>query len=100
MTQELARLADEILKGEIKETIAGVQVTLSPEEPARAAFYATWRTSIYDEHPAEVLDYTKHVPDEWREYVTEDRDEFQAMAKLSFEHELYLYLESCSGDAA
>lgn len=92
VTEELAALADRVLNGEITERIAGQEETVTADEPARAAYYATWRTEIYDEEPAAVLDYTGNVPDEWREYVTEDRNEFQAMAKASFEEELYNYL--------
>ena len=81
-----------MLNGDLTQTIAGEEVTLTAEEPARAAFYATWRTRIYDEEPAAVLDYTGNVPGEWRDYVTEERDKIEAMAKASFEHELYNYL--------
>lgn len=94
VNEELASLADRVLNGEMEIRHAGQRETLSPDEPAKAAFYATWRTQIYDEEPAAVLDYTGTVPDEWREYITEDRNEFQAMAKASFEQELYEYLES------
>lgn len=94
VNQELAALADRVLNGEITETIAGERVTLTADEPSRAAFYATWRTDIYDEEPAAVLDYTGNVPDEWREYVTEERGEIEAMAKASFEHKLAGYLEN------
>jgi hypothetical protein len=68
--------------------------TLTAEEPAQAAFYATWRTEIYDKEPAAVLDFTGNIPGEWHEYVTEDRNEIQAMAKASFEQELAEYLEN------
>lgn len=69
---------------------------MSADDPARAAYYGTWRTEIYDNEPAAVLDYTRHIPDEWEDYVTEDRNEFEAMAMLSFEHELYQYLKNYS----
>lgn len=96
VNQELAGLADRVLNGEISETISGQKQTLTAEEPARAAFYATWRTQIYDEEPAAVLDYTGHVPGDWRSYVDEERSEIQAMAKASFEHELAEYLSQYS----
>ena len=93
MNEELASLADRVLNGEITETVAGKERTMTADEPAQAAYYATWRTGIYDEEPAAVLDYTGNIPGEWREYVTEDRDEVQAMAKASFEKELHDYLQ-------
>jgi len=96
VNEEIAGLADKILNGEITEKIGGREKTLTAEEPAQAAFYATWRTNIYEKEPAAVLDYTGNVPNEWNDYVTEDRDEIQAMAMASFEHELYEYLEGYS----
>ena len=96
MNEELASLADRVLDGDMQIRHAGQRETLTADEPAQAAYYATWRTGIYDEEPAAVLDYTGNVPGEWREYVTEDRDEFQAMAKASFEQELHDYLEGYS----
>lgn len=92
VNRELAGLADRVLNEEIEQTISGEKQTLKADEPARAAFYATWRTNIYDEEPTAVLDYTQHIPGDWRDYVEEDRNEIQAMAKASFEHELAEYL--------
>lgn len=99
VNEELTYLEDKILNEEITERIAGQEVTLGPDQPAQAAFYATWRTEIYDHEPVAILDYTKNIPGEWREYVTENRDEVQAMAKASFEHELAAYLENYSDEA-
>ena len=74
---------------------------MTVEEPARAAYYATQRTDVYQEEPAEVLDYTGIIPDdEWREYhETEDLDKVEAMAKASFEERLYDYLVDNYGEA-
>jgi len=100
VNEELAGLADRVLNGDIKETIAGQRETITVDDPARAAFYATQRTEIYEEEPAEVLDYTGIIPDgEWREYhEQEDLDKVQAMAKASFEHRLYDYLVENYGE--
>lgn len=94
VNEELAALADRVLEGSITETIAGQKETITVDEPARAAFYATQRTDVYKEEPIEVLDYTGIIPDsDWREYhETEDLEKDQAMAKASFEHRLYDYL--------
>lgn len=101
VNEELAGLADRVLNGDIEETIAGKTETITVEEPARAAYYATQRTDVYLEEPAEVLDYTGIIPDgEWRKYhEQEDLDKFQAMAKASFEERLYDYLVDNYGEA-
>lgn len=101
INEELAALADRVLNGDIEETIAGQRETITVDEPARAAFYATQRTNVYEEEPAEVLDYTGIVPDgDWREYhEAEDLDKTQAMAKASFEERLYDYLVDNYGEA-
>jgi hypothetical protein len=96
VNEELASLADRVLNGEITETIAGKERTITADEPAQAAFYATCRTEIYKEEPAAVLDYTGNITSDWREYHNDDLDEFQAMAKASFEQELHDYLQSYS----
>ena len=93
VNEELASLADRVLDGEITETVAGKERTMTADEPAQAAYYATWRTEIYKEEPAAVLDYTGNIPSDWREYHDDELDEFQAMAKASFEQELHDYLQ-------
>mgnify|MGYP000123806990 CR=1 FL=1 len=99
VNEELAGLADRVLNGEITERIAGKTETLTADEPAQAAFYATHRTRIYEEEPAAVLSYTQFIPNEWEEYhEAGDLDEVQAMAKASFEHELYEYLTNYTED--
>lgn len=98
VNQELAGLADRVLNGEITETIAGKTETITADEPAQAAFYATHRTRIYEEEPAAVLSYTQFIPNEWEEYhEVGDLEPVEAMAKASFEHELYQYLENYQG---
>jgi len=101
VNEELAALADRVLEGDIETTVAGKQETITVDEPARAAFYATQRTDIYEEEPMEVLDYTGIILDrEWREYhEQEDLDKSQAMAKASFEERLYDYLVDNYGEA-
>lgn len=100
VNEELAALADRVLEGDIEETIAGQRETITVEEPARAAYYATQRTDVYEEEPAEVLDYTGIIPDgEWREYhEREDLGKIEAMAKASFEERLYNYLVENYGE--
>lgn len=92
VNEELAKLADRILNEELTERIAGREETITADEPARAAYYATLRTEVYDEEPAAVLNYTENIPTDWREYLTEDTEKVEAMAKASFEEELYNYL--------
>jgi len=101
VNEELAALADRVLEGDIEETIAGKTETITVEEPARAAYYATQRTDVYREEPAEVLDYTGIVPDDdWRQYhESEDLDKIEALAKASFEERLYNYLVDNYGEA-
>lgn len=69
---------------------------MTVDEPTQAAYYATWRTEIYKEEPAAVLDYTGNITSDWREYHNDDLDEFQTIAKASFEQELHDYLQSYS----
>lgn len=100
INEELAALADRVLEGDIEETIAGQRETITVDEPARAAYYATQRTDVYLEEPAEVLDYTGIIPDDdWRQYhEAEDLDKIEAMAKASFEERLYNYLVEHYGE--
>ena len=100
VAEELAGLADRVLNGELEETVDGEKTTLTEDRPERAAFYATQRTLVYDEEPAAVIDYTEEIPDNWRDYVTDERTEIQALAKASFQYELQQYLEGyAEGDA-
>jgi len=101
VNEELASLADRVLDGDIEVTVAGQRETVTVEEPARAAYYATQRTDVYQEEPAEVLDYTGIVPDDdWRQYhETEDLGKVEALAKASFEERLYDYLVDNYGEA-
>jgi len=94
-------LADRVLQEDIEVTVAGQRETVTVEEPARAAYYATQRTEIYEEEPAEVLDYTGIVPDDdWRQYhEAEDLEKVEALAKASFEERLYDYLVDNYGEA-
>lgn len=98
MEHELVRLAEKVLNGGITERVSDRKVLLTADEPATTAIYAAERTNIYDVEPAAVLDYIGTVSGDWKMYVTEDRDEFRAMAKASFEQELYEYLENHSRD--
>ena len=92
--QELATLADQVLNGEITESEEREIETLTVDNSLRAAYFATEQTDVYETDPASVLDYTKNVPEAWEHYVSDELGEVEAMAKASFEQELYKYLET------
>ena len=101
INEELASLADRVLEGDIEVTIAGQREIVTVEEPAKAAYYATQQTDVYQEEPTEVLDYTEIIPDDdWRQYhQAEDLEKIKALAKASFEERLYDYLVDNYGEA-